>query len=360
MTTSSVWTNDSTSSENNESNESPSLLGLCSVVIGLVGSVTNSLELIQICHKQKKVKTGGVHLLSINQNLLDVIACLFLFLSYTMKQTKLVLSGSLGDWLCTLFYSDTVIWVGLTGSVANEVIVAFLLYFEAKHFNLYKKLFRRWLIYFFVALTWADGVAINNPFALSNYVKDGVCYSTGLWTTTAEHVAFGAWAFAWEYLLPITLTAYWYGSITFEARREAMTISPTTQVSSHSESGGQRTHLSGNILLLYKTNSVKAKIAHLVLHAVFWFSCHICLLILSWRSRDIKLDDTYSVSLFFGCLQISVFQPLVNSIDDGCLIKRMQAVVARCYTGSPFPDGRENGERSEVDGTNSQGTASLQ
>lgn len=342
MTTSSVFVAgiNSSSLKDDESYELSTAFGLCAIVIGIVGSVANLLDLIHVCHKQKNKETGA-YLLSVNQNVLDVIACLFLSLSYTIKQTQIFLSGSLGDWLCTLAYSDSVIWIGLTGSIANQVIVAFLLYFEAKHFILYKKLFRRWLIYLLIAVTWVDGAALNNPFALANYVRDGVCYSTGLWTTTAGHVAFGAWAFVWEYLLPVTLTAYCYGSIVLEVRRGTMTVSPTSSVSSHSETDGQTTHFSANILLLYQTNSVKAKAAHMVLYAVFWFPCHISLFILSWRFLDFKLDETYIASLCLGCLQISLLGPLVNSIHDGSLMKRMRAVVARCHTKSSLPQNRD-------------------
>lgn len=339
MTTSSVFDAgiNSTSLKDNESHESSTAaLGLCAIVIGIVGSVANLFDLIHVCHKQKNEDTG-VYLLNINQNVLDVIACLFLSLSYAIKQTKIFLSGNLGDWLWTIFYSDSVIWIGLTGSVANQVIVAFLLYFEAKHFSLYTKLFRRWLIYLLIALTWVDGTALNNPFALTSYVRDGVCYSTGIWTTKAGHVAFGAWAFVWEYLLPVTLTAYCYGSILSEVRRRTMTVSPTSSISSHCR---QTTHFSANILLLSQTNSVKANATYMVLYAVFWFPCHMCLFILSWRFLDIKLDDTYTASFCLGCLQISLLGPLINSIHDGSLIKRMQAVVARCHTESSATEQR--------------------
>lgn len=266
------------------------------ILIGTLGTVANLSELIYLFRSRHPYCCQ--HLL-VNQSAIDGFACLFLALSTIIKQPDSkdsFLNAQIGVWICTLFHSNTLLWVGLAGSVTCRALTAIHLYVFTRQKAVHLKLNRIWVKYLTVAFIWIEGAAMNSPFQLTTYVKDGICYLGGVWTDTRGHLAYGIFTALWMYFIPLVICGFCYGNLL--VTRHA-TVSPATHASEtvggiiELDSGEEQHH--------WKVRAVNA-----LLFGALWGPCYVNLLFWSRDTLFGQLEDTYVSSLCIGYVSLTV------------------------------------------------------
>jgi len=94
----------------------------CAVlVIGIVGAAANALVLYAMVASKQHRK----HVLVVNQNVHDLVNCLFLVAVYSVRLSNAYLRGAAGHWLCVTLLSDAGSWGAFVGSLINLAAIEF-------------------------------------------------------------------------------------------------------------------------------------------------------------------------------------------------------------------------------------------
>ena len=146
----------------------------CAVIfIGVVGIAGNALILYALFASKQHKK----HALIVNQNALDLFSSFFLVVNYAMEIRQIRLTGVLGYWLCMMFLTGNLYWIGTNGSMVNFAIITIDRYLKVVYPTRSRKWLRPWVRYSAMAFSWFVGMAYNIPFTfLTSAVIDGVCY----------------------------------------------------------------------------------------------------------------------------------------------------------------------------------------
>ena len=135
--------NDNPSDVTNQTDVS-SLVFLSSVVIiGLVGLVANGFVLMALMKKKLRRQTSNI--LTINQVVVDLIACLSVIISYVLRIEIINLSfvGTLGDFVCIIFMREGWCYTMIQTSITSLQMIAIERYLKIVHPVQYRNYFRR-------------------------------------------------------------------------------------------------------------------------------------------------------------------------------------------------------------------------
>jgi len=116
------------------------------IVIGVVGILANGLVLSALA-ASKEIKKELFNVLFVNQMSFDLYSSIMLVITFSMKMFPTHFSGTLGYWLCVLFYGETILWIGLNGSMLNMAAIAVERYVKIVWLVWHKKRFRPWMVY---------------------------------------------------------------------------------------------------------------------------------------------------------------------------------------------------------------------
>lgn len=116
------------------------------ITMGIVGILANGLVLSTMA-VSKQLKKELFNILFMNQMLFDIYSSVMLVITFFMKIFPAHLSATLGYWLCVLFYGETILWLGLNGSMLNMAAITVERYVKIVFPIWYKKRFRPWMVY---------------------------------------------------------------------------------------------------------------------------------------------------------------------------------------------------------------------
>lgn len=90
------------------------------IAIGIFGMFANALVLYALIdYHVRETKKRQVNLLMINQNLLDITACFFVVITFSVRVSNIYLTGTLGYFLCTILVSENVTNCIMYASIIN-------------------------------------------------------------------------------------------------------------------------------------------------------------------------------------------------------------------------------------------------
>jgi len=217
----------------------------CAVVfIGVVGTAANALILYaMVASKQHKKQV-----LIFNQNALDLYSCLFLVITYVAKLCNVYLSGTLGYWLCMIFFSENLLWCGIIGSIINLAAITVERYLKVVHAVWSKNKLHKWMIYSAGAFSWLSAIVYNQAVNFStSAVIDGVCYGSVVWKSRVAAVAHGIWNFVSFYAFMLLLFTFCYWRILMAIRHQASVLAGHT-TAGPSASQTQSNQIQSNII----------------------------------------------------------------------------------------------------------------
>jgi hypothetical protein len=125
-----------------------------------------------VCMTWKKM----MNVLLINQLTIDLYSCTMAIPTYILGNLDIYLAGTSGYILCITFYSETLMWIGLSASPIGLVTIAVERYIKVVHSIWHKNHSKQWMAFVGCALSWASGFGMNAVGALfTNVVRNGYC-----------------------------------------------------------------------------------------------------------------------------------------------------------------------------------------
>jgi len=303
-----------------ESNYSvPFIFKCCAILTGIVGVITNGVVLAALLSKDRVKKT--VNIFIINQVALDLFSSVFLFVSQAMKLSSIEFVGKFGWFFCTVFDSDMITFVGLTGSIVSLVVIAAERYFLIVHPVIHKTQMRRWTILAIGTLPWIEGVVINMPSFWTSAVVDGVCFKYYFWPNESSQLTYSICAIILTFFIPLSLLVFFYGSVLFVVRRRSQVFQ------GHYTNQDMSTVLQKNAHRA-QMNIISTMIIVSVAFAVCWFPSQTWYLFLIIQYNVPSNDTFYSFSMFLIFLNISL-NPFIYATKLNPVKKKLRGWVSR-------------------------------
>ena len=191
------------------------------IVIGVVGTAANALILYAMVASKQHKK----HILIFHQNVLDLVSCLFLVITYAVKLCNFYLTGLTGYWLCMLILSENLLWSVILGSKANLVFITIERYLKVVHPVWSKKKLRNWMIYSAMAFAWISGFIQLNALAfITSDVVDGVCYAFVMWENRVAEMCYGIFGLLFYSVFILIIFVFCYWRILIAIRRQAQVM----------------------------------------------------------------------------------------------------------------------------------------
>jgi len=274
----------------------------CTVlIVTIVGVAANGLVLYAMVASRHHKK----HVLIFNQNVLDLVQCLFLVVQCSVRLSNTVLDGTLGYWLCMLLLSDVCSWGAYVGSMINLAAISIERYLKVVHHAWAKVKFRNWMTYSTVAFVWVCSlvIAVTAVFPTTALVN-GVCFARRVYKIPMARKAFAIWNFLSFYIIILLICVFCYGRILVVIRRQARVMA------AHSGQGSNTTQDQSNKI---QTNVIKTMILVCGLYAITWAPTYIYSLLRTFHSTLSTDQNGLFAVLSIGYLYICI-NPFIYAI----------------------------------------------
>ena len=248
------------------------------VVIGIVGTATNALILYAMVASKQQKK----HVLVFHQNVVDLISCFLLVITYAVKLSNFYLTGLIGYWLCMLIMSENVLWYAILASKANIVFITIERYLKVVYPVWSKKKVRDWMIYSAMAIAWISGfVHMNAVVFPTSVVVGGVCYAYVMWESRAAQLCYGIFGFLFYSIFVLIILVFCYWRILVAIRRQA-------QVMAGHGTGEPNT--SQTLSYHIQSNIIKTMIFVSAFYAITDLPMNVCMLAINLRGNYIIIE----------------------------------------------------------------------
>ena len=236
------------------------------IAIEIVGMAANALVLYALIdYSVREAKKRAINLLISHQNLLDLISCIMLVVTYAIGY-RIEMTGALGYFICTIFITEAAMYIFMFASVINLAILTIERYLKVVHPFWSKKHLKRWMIYAGMAFAWIASILHILPTAFATTIlKDGVCMFYVLWESEAAGMAFDAYLNSFFFLLPLVIFIYCYGRIVVVMRRQMRVMV------AHNTDGHAQMNTSQMQSKRVKWNITKTMVIVSVAFVICWF-----------------------------------------------------------------------------------------
>ena len=263
------------------------------VIIGVIGTAANGLVLYALVASKQHKK----HVLIVNQNVLDLFACISLVITYSVKLSNIHPTGTAGYWHCVIIVSDILIWCGGIGSIINLAIISVERYLKVVHPVWSNKNLSNLITFLAMAFAWIASIVYNLAVVFpTTIVLDGECHVFVFFTSKSAQMVQLFWDFLSFYVLILVIFIFCYGRILVAVRRQARVTA------GHSAAGSSAGQAQLNHI---QTDVIKTMILVCVFYAIFWLPMNTVILLWSLAPHLHKqLDTAYYISMFLAFLYI--------------------------------------------------------
>ena len=332
------------------------------IAIGVIGMVANALVLYALiaCHLRES-KKRGVNLLMINQNILDLLSCLLLIITFSVRVRNIYLTGALGYYLCTILTSENAIHCTMYASIINLMSITVERYLKVVHQFWSKRNLKRWMIHAAMVFAWIGGTLSEAPVVfVSTILQDGICLSFFVWESTAVRMIFHAWTVISYFFVPVIVFLFCYGRIVVVMRRQIRAMA------AHNVEGSVRARASEIQSKRVKWNIVKTMIIVSAAFVVCWSPSTFYFVVVDSVNPTITASDTYAgyyATVFLNYLYICI-NPFIYAVKHegvkeklaGLMIWRGRVGVAAVADAA----GSNSGDRNISGGTRKSHTGTGQ
>jgi len=268
------------------------------IVIGIVGVAANALILYALVSSKQHKK----QVLIVNQNALDLLACLFLIVTYILKISNVSLTGLYGYWLCMMLLSENLLWFAIDGSMINLAVIAVERYLKIVHPIWSKGKKHKRVMYVAMALQWSSSFVYNMSLTFTtSAVIDGVCYGVVVWENHVAKIVHGVWHFLFFYavILLVFIVCYWRILVTVRRQARVMAGPSNAGTSQPTAAQAQSNQIQSSI--------TKTMIVVCAFYAVAWLPENTYYLLVE---LDVKL--TFHESGYYAVVFISFLYICMN------------------------------------------------
>jgi len=262
------------------------------LVIGVVGVAANGLILYALVVSKQHKK----HVMIFNQNVFDLVNCLFLVMTIPVELSNIYLSGTSGYWLCLILLSKAGSNVTYTGSQISLVAICIERYLKVVHHVWAKQKLHNWMIYSTLAFAWIIGIAIAaGEMVPTATVINGVCYSGMFLLSEMARKAY-VWGFIFFDVIVISIFVFCYGRILVVIRRQAEVMAAHV---------GPRLNTAQDQSNKIQTSVIKTMILISVLMTVSWTPSYVYFLLAYFGQLTFD-ENGYYIALVTGYLYICI------------------------------------------------------
>ena len=271
------------------------------VVIGVIGTAANALILYALVASKQHKK----HILIVNINALDLLGCVSLVITYSVKLCNIRLTGTSGYWLCVMILSENFVWWGVTGSRISLAIITIDRYLKVVHSAWSKKKLRNWMIYSAMAFSWSSPLIYCVTMAFTTTaVINGVCYAAVMWDSQVAKMIHIIWNVTSFYVIIILIIIFCYWRILVVIRRQA------SAMATHSGPGPSTAQTQSHQM---QTNVIKTMILVSAFYAITGFPTTVYYLLLNMGVNVSLHEGGYYASVFLLFLY-SCTNPFIYAI----------------------------------------------
>jgi len=241
-----------------------------------------------------------MNLLISHQNLLDLISCVVLVVTYSIGN-RIEIEGALGYFICITFMTQTAIYIFLYVSVVNLAILTIERYLKVVHPFWSKKHLKRWMIYAGMAFAWIAGILYTVPTTfLTTVIAEGVCLGHMKWESDTVRILCGIVGILLFFLLPLVIFIYCYGRIVVVMRRQMRVMA------AHNTEGHAQMNASQMQSKRAKWNITKTMIIVSVAFVICWFPNNIYFMIVENEAQPDNLYVGYYFTVFMAYLNTCI------------------------------------------------------
>jgi len=257
------------------------------LVIGIVGTATNALILYAMVASKQHKK----HVLIFNQNVLDLVSCVLMIITYSIRLSNIYLRGTVGYLLCTLVFSESLMSSTVTGSIISLVAITIERYLKIVHSAWSQKHLRKWMTYSAMTFSWLAGITYNLGSVFpTTVVIDGTCYAYAIWEN--EIVGFMpliiGFIFLYIHVLLIFIFCYWRILVTIRRQAAVMASHGTATASIAGQTQSQQ----------IQSSVIKTMILVCAFYAISHLPNYLCIFILALSPNPPLFDSAYYASVF--------------------------------------------------------------
>jgi len=128
------------------------------------------------------------HILIINQLVLDMLTCLFVFITQSVQFNYINKQGPLRLLDCYFIQASFMDLSGLAASITNLIMITLERYFKIVFSIYHRKYFKKWMVYLAVVFAWVSGILQNIAVFFTSKVINGVCYPYRFWPAESDQV----------------------------------------------------------------------------------------------------------------------------------------------------------------------------
>jgi len=265
------------------------------IVIGTVGAAANAIILYALVASKQHKK----QVLIVNQNTLDLLASLFLIITYILKISNINLTGSCGYWLCMMLLSENLLWFAIDGSMINLAVIAVERYLKIVHPIWSKSKKHKRLIYSAMALQWSCSFMYSMALSFTtSAVKDGVCYGVVVWKNHVAKIVHGVWHFLFFYAVILLVFILCYWRILVAVRRQARVMA------SHSAAGTSQPTTAQAQSSQIQSSITRTMVVVCACYAVAWLPENLYYLLVELDAKLTFRESGYYAVIFISFLYI--------------------------------------------------------
>lgn len=197
------------------------------IVFGVTGFIMNGFVLKAVLSKKLRHNTSNT--LLTNQVIMDTLSSFLLIIvyAYKIRATHIYYEGAGGFALCILLNSDVLVFAVQVGSIASLVVIAVERYFKIVYPILHKRHYKDWMTIAGITFTWTNGILLNISVFFTSKVENGNCYTFAVWPQEYSSKVYSYFLVTWQFLIPLSLFVFFYGSILFTMRQRNRVIHGT-------------------------------------------------------------------------------------------------------------------------------------
>ena len=186
--------------------------------IAVVGFLSNGYVLLAlVCSKNSRA--SNINAFITHQTILDLTACIFLFVGLLLEPTGM--SDSLALFVCWVFRSYAMsITVG-DASICGLVIITIERYVKVVHPVAYRNHYRPWMTRLGIVIPWIFGICMGLiPIWATAKVVRGRCTKARVGSTPEQKLTWNIAKFLLQYAAPLAVFVFGYWKILAVIRRQ--------------------------------------------------------------------------------------------------------------------------------------------
>jgi len=313
------------------------------IAIGIFGTAANALVLYAlIADNARQAKKRVINLLITHQNLIDLISCVLIVVTFSMGVRKIYLTGAFGYFLCTIFLSESAAYTAMHASVLNLVTVTIERYLKVVHPFWSKKHLKRWMIHASMMFAWVAGILlIMPPVFSSTIVQDGQCLAFHVWESKTLRMIILVTDATLLFAIPLITFIYCYSRIVVVMKRQMRVMA------GHNPEGSAQKNASQIQSQRVKWNIIKTMLFVSVAFVICWFPNSIYFMIVDNTEQSTSLFIGYYPTVFLAYLNICM-NPFIYAIKHDGVKDRLARLMMchKCKRVQAVGDNSESGSNN--------------